>query len=307
MICIAPCTRALALLGFALALAPAHLCAEEVRIEHVGIELLGNLQKPGAEPLGAAGVVLIVHGTLGHHGMEVIAGVQKGLEAQGIASLAMTLSLGFNARRGMFDCALEHDHRQSDAGDEITAWAGWLKAQGAGRITVLGHSRGARQVVDQAVAGFDPVVDRLVLLAPLTDTAAEAAESYKRTHGGDLPTLLDAARKRVDGGADDSTLAVPGFLHCKAARVTAAAFLDYYDGDAVALVLGRLKDLKLPVLVVAAGADTIAPKVGERAKANQAGNVELAVIDGADHFFRDLFMDELIDRLKPFLVKAQAR
>ena len=59
--------------------------------------------------------------------------------------------------------------------------------------------------------------------------------------------------------------------------------------------------------MVAAGADTIAPKVGERAKANQAGNVELAVIDGADHFFRDLFMDELIDRLKPFLVKAQAR
>ncbi len=304
MSCISRSLRTLAVLLPALFALPLRVSADDVRIEHLGLELLGNLQQPRSKPLGPDGAVLIVHGTLAHHGMEVIAELQKGLEAQGIASLAITLSLGLNARRGMYDCALEHDHRQSDAGDEITAWVAWLKSRGAGRVTVLGHSRGARQVVDQAVAGFDAIVDRLVLLAPLTDTALEAAASYQRVHGGDLPALLDAAKTLVDGGEEDTTLAVPGFLMCNGARVTAAAFLDYYAGDPAALVLGRLKDQKLPVLVVAAGADTIAPNVAERAvAANQAGNILVERIDGADHFFRDLFMDDLVERLKPYLAK----
>ena len=278
--------------------------AEEVRIRHQTIDLIGNLQSPGGKPLGADGAMLIIHGTLAHHGMEIIVSLQRALEAQGIASLAITLSLGVDARRGMFDCSGLHDYTQRSTGGEINAWVAWLQARGAGRVTLAGHSRGAGTVVERAAAGLHPLVDRLLLLAPLSDTHAELAENYRRSYGGDLDALIAGAKRSVAMGDANAVLAAPGFLMCKGARVTAATFLEHYAGDPAQATLGRLKRLRLPVLVVAAGADSIAPKVAERTTAAAPGpHVELAVIEGADHFFRDLFMDDLVDRMKPFLAK----
>ena len=294
--------RVLHVLTFAVLLfASIPASAEDVTVEHLGIELRGNLLKAAEKPLTDTGVVLIVHGTLAHHGMEIIAALQKGLQAQGVASLAITLSLGIHARRGMFDCALEHDHRQSDAVDEIAAWVAFVKGLGASRIALAGHSRGAAQVAAYGLSAPDPAVDRLLLLAPLADTDNEVAANYKTLHGGELAALLQAARKLVESGEDDSALAAPGFLYCKSVRVTAAAFLDYYGEAPATAVIGRLRDLKLPVLVVAAGADALAPDVAARITSVVPGNhVQVVVIDGANHFFRDLFGDELVEHVQAF-------
>ena len=295
--------KILGALGLALLLGcPGGARSEEVWIRHKNFELIGNLEKPVGQALGSEGAVLIVHGTLAHHGMEIIVSLQRTLKMQGIASLGITLSLDVDGRRGMFDCSHPHDYTNLYAGGEINAWVAWLKSQGAGRVTLAGHSRGAGTVVDRAVAGLHPLVDRLVLLAPLSDTHAELVEGYKRTYGGDLDALLTQARALVAKGEAGSLLPAPGFLMCKGARVTAETFLEHYAGDPAQLTLGRLKKIKFPVLVVAAGADSIAPKVVERTRAaSPSANVELTVIDGADHFFRDLFMDDLVERLVPFL------
>ena len=104
--------------------------AEEVRIRHQTIDLIGNLQSPGGKPLGADGAMLIIHGTLAHHGMEIIVGLQRALEAQGIASLAITLSLGVDAGRPLPEPpAGVLDHMAFSASD-LPGVAAKLKSKG---------------------------------------------------------------------------------------------------------------------------------------------------------------------------------
>lgn len=276
--------------------------AEEVRREHLGLDLLANLEVPKGGKLEGAAVVVIVHGTLAHHGMEIVTALQKNLRERGAASLALTLSLGRDARRGMFDCAGEHEHRMTDAAEEIAAWVDWLKQRQVARIALLGHSRGAQQVAHYTVGDPDMLVDRLLLIAPLTDTSFEAAERYKAGYGADLAPLLARARQLAEAGDEDSLMDLPGFLHCRNARATAATVLDYYDPEGAHHVFALLRRIARPVLVVAGGDDRVSPAVASRLKAADLGShVVVRTIEGADHFFQDLFADDLADHVKSFL------
>ena len=96
---------------------------------------------PG-KSLKTDGAVILLHDTLGHHRMELMAALQELLHARGVNSLAITLSLGLNARRGMFDCGIEQDHRSEDAREELQTWISWLKEKGAGSVILAGHGRG---------------------------------------------------------------------------------------------------------------------------------------------------------------------
>jgi pimeloyl-ACP methyl ester carboxylesterase len=278
--------------------------AEEVRLEHLGLGLLANLEVPPAQTLAQVPVALLLHGTLAHHDVEIIKTLQAGLKSRGIASLAMTLSLGLDNRRGAFDCARQHDHRASDAVDEIGAWVAWLDARGAKAPVLIGHSRGAQQVVSFALTKPTQAAGRLILLAPLSDTAEMTAERYRSAFSGDLAQALAAAKKLIDAGEDDTLIEVPGFLYCRPAKVTAAAFVDYYDPQADAVPLGVLDRIQVPVLVVAGSDDRIAPDVVSRlASRPPSPHVTLHLIDGADHFFRDLFADDLADAVAAFIHK----
>lgn len=278
--------------------------AEEVRIEHLGIDLLGNLEQPASSGPADGAVVLIVHGTLAHHGMELIKGLQAGLAGKGLASLAVTFSLGFDARRGMLDCGQEHDHRASDASDEIAAWSDWLAARGLARITLLGHSRGAEQAAMHVMTPPGAGIQRLVLVAPPSDLPQAAEERYANAFGGKLSTVIEKAHRLAEAGEDDTLMTVPGFLNCRDAKVTAAAFIDYYGGEGAAALYRRLGEVGRPILVVAAGADEVSPAVPARLlEAGTAPNVESAIIEGADHFFRDLFLDDLVERISAFLAR----
>lgn len=284
-------------------LAP-RLRAEEVRREHLGIDLLGNVEVPAGAKLDGGRVVLIVHGTLAHHGMEIVKSLQGNLAQRGLASLAITLSLGRDARRGMFECDAQHEHRLSDAADEIGAWVDWLKQKNVGRIAVLGHSRGAQQVAHYAVTEPDAVVDRLVLVAPPLDTAGERAERYKAAFGADLAPLVASAAQLAANGEEDTLMELPGFLGCKPAKATAAAVLDYYDPDDAHHVAGLLRRISRPVLVAAGSADQVSANVAARMKAADVGaHVTVKVVDGADHFFRDLFGEDLADLVKDFAAR----
>src|SRR5262245_57576967 len=77
--------------------------AEEVRTRLRGTTLNGELTLTAGKQL-EDGVTLIVHGSLAHDKMELIAALQKLMAARGVSTLAINLSLGINDRHGFFDC-----------------------------------------------------------------------------------------------------------------------------------------------------------------------------------------------------------
>jgi pimeloyl-ACP methyl ester carboxylesterase len=158
--------RSLAGLALAALLAASAL-AEEVTTRHRGLTLNANLELAQGKGL-EDGVVLITHGLLAHNKMELIAALQGLLKARGWSTLAINLSLGVNDRHGFFDCGRLHTHRPTDALDEIDAWIGWLKTQGATDIVLMGHSQGGAHTALYAAERKDEAVSAVVLLAPAT-------------------------------------------------------------------------------------------------------------------------------------------
>jgi len=260
--------------------------AEPVQIKPGLQRLNGNLELPaGKSP--ADGLVLMVHGTLSWYGQETIAALQKNLKARGVGSLAITLSLGVDDRQRTRRCDVKHDYALAGAKREVGLWLEWLKGQNAKFVDLLGFSRGGAQVAAFAPEFQD--VRRVVLLAPAFATSVEQAEIYKRAFGHDLAAEIEEARKAP---LQQRTV---DFLTCKQAPVLNATFLDGYSEmpPRLAAKTGH------PTLVVVAGKDEVVPDLAKRLPSD----VKPVVIDGADHFFHDLYGEEAADVVAKFLTR----
>ncbi len=229
--------------------------AEPVSHEYLGLTVVGNLELAANKTLKEHGAVVLVHDTLAHHTDATIVKLQTALVGKGLNSVAISLSLGMNQRKGAFDCSHEHDHRHGDASDEIVAWVEWLQRQGTSRVSIVGHGRGATQAALSAAERQDMGLSRLVLAHPPSVTPQVMGARYQQQFGQPLSPVLDQARKLVEDGEGDTLLNVPGFLTCTKARTTAAAFVDYYGGDNRQDIVSLLPELKQPTLVVVAGQD----------------------------------------------------
>ncbi len=291
----------LALAAISLASLTARSAAEEVSIEYLGLGLSANFEVAQGRSL-KDGAVILVHDTLGHGRMELMAALQDGLRDQGINSLAITLSLGLDKRHGMFDCSLEQDHRHEDAIDEIDVWVRWLKEKGAQAITVAGHGRGANQVALYAINKLDKAVKRIVLIAPMMQTAEKTEADYRAVFGKPLLPELGKAEEYVASERGNQLLdAGGGFLTCPHAQVTAGAFADYYGANAKFKTTNLLQSIKLPVLLAIGDADPNASEIqADAPEFSSLKTVTLAVIPGADQDFRDTGADELAKRIKEF-------
>lgn len=132
--------------------------AEEVKATLDELPMNANLETIDTWPTGP--IVLFIHGTLAHRGMETIFGLQSMLAEPGWSALGINLSLGINDRPAeTYDCRMTHTHKHADAVNEIATWVGWLKDGGVQRIALLGHSRGGNQAARYAagpVAGAGP-------------------------------------------------------------------------------------------------------------------------------------------------------
>lgn len=285
------------ILATSLAIAlPATVVAEEVSISHHGVSLNANLETVD-RGLANAPTVLITHGTLAHGGMEIIVGLQELLGDLGMNTLAINLSLGISDRgMAMYDCATPHTHKHVDAIGEIGAWFDWLKAEGATDIAVLGHSRGGNQTARFAAARDEGDIKAAILIAPMTWSKEYAAKDYKKRYHAELAPLLAKAEELVAAGKGAEMMKWPGFIYCKDAEATADAFVGYYRPDAdfdTPSVVGRIK---APVLVIAGSEDTVVTDLIPKMEAVADGDhIELEVIDGADHFFRDLYLEDVAD------------
>jgi pimeloyl-ACP methyl ester carboxylesterase len=287
---------AAAILGLACS-STAAVHAEEVQLRHEGRALNGDLVLPPGSDL-RSGVMILVHGTLMHGRMEIMAALQKDLATRGIASLAVTLSLGIDDRRGPFDCATPHRYTLDETAAEIGAWTRWATARGAAWVDLAGHSRGGAQAAYALAFGATGNVRHLVLIAPTTFEASEVATGYEKAFGLPLAPLLAGAEELV--ATPGALLRPVGFLYCRGATVAPHTFLDTYTGPERHDTPSLLSRIATPVLVVVAGSDEVVRGLDRRIQP-VPGRVRVARIDGADHQFRDLYGEDLAEAMAAFI------
>lgn len=274
---------------------------KDVRVPHRGLTLNGHLMLADGKSI-KDGIVLITHGTLAHGRTELMQALQPALAERGFSSLALTLSLGVDKRTGMYDCAVPHRHRHVDAVDEIGSWVGWLKGQGAAKVVLLGHSRGGNQTALYAVERPDPIVSKVVLLAPTTWSEADEKLQFQARHGKAMDKTLNEARRLVKAGKAEGMMKGAGLLYCPGAAVSAASFTGYYEPDRRFHTPNLLAKIKKPVLVVAAGADEVVKGLPEAVMPLADGKkVRLVTVANADHMFLDLAADDAAEAVAEFL------
>jgi len=275
--------------------------ASEITFKYNGIALRANLEKTESWPKGP--VVLMTHGTLGHNRMEIISTLQELFKENGVTSLAINLSLGLqNRKSAMYDCATPHTHKHGDAMGEISAWVEWLKFENVKEIVLLGHSRGGNQTAWHAVEQNEPVITKVILVAPQTWSASNAAEGYEKRYGKPLATLLDKANALIKAGEGQQMMEHTDFLYCKDTSVTAEAFASYYQPDERMDTPFLVEKIRQPILLFVGSEDKIAKELQKKLqKLSGSDNLTIEIMDGADHFFRDLYAEDLVERVVEFI------
>jgi len=275
------------------------LSAEEITLQHDGLTLNANLEISDNRSL-ADGAVLIIHGTLAHNGMDIISTLQELLADEGYNSLAINLSLGQSDRHGMYDCTIPHTHKHSDALNEIGAWVDWLKSKGSDNIVLMAHSRGGNQTAMFTDQNNDPVVKAQILIAPQTWSAAEATAGYEKRYQQPLQPLLTKAETLADKGGEQ-WLERTGFIYCADSKVTPDSFLSYYTPNEHLDTPTLLTSARLPTLVFYGTEDDVVTDLAEKMAVVSNDKVTTIGVEGSDHFFLDLYADEVIEGTLEFL------
>ena len=284
----------------ALSLCAVTAAAREITLRHDGLVLNAHLELSAGKQI-ADGVILITHSGLAHGRMDTLSYLQELLKDSGYSSLAITLSLGVDNRHGMFDCKATHRHRYTDGAAEIGIWLDWLKQQGARKTVLLGHSRGAAQTAVYMAEHDNELVKATVLLAPDTQATNDAV-SYQRRHHTPLAPVLQKAQALVQAGHGQTVLEHTGILYCADTSVTADTIVSYYGPDPRLDTPYLIPGIKKPLLIVIASNDEVV--VGFRDKFAplvDGQRVQMKVVEGAGHFFRDLYADDAVDATRVFL------
>lgn len=278
------------------------LGAEEVTQQFGALTVNANLELAESSSL-EDGVTLIVHGLQAHNRMEIIEAIQQTLLQSGRSSLAINLGLGIDNRRGFFDCGWPHRHGFDQAAAEIQAWIDWLKQQGAGPISLIGHSFGGTQALVYLDRYRGSPVNRLILLAPATRRYDRLKSEYLARYQKDLDTVLAQAQAMIDAGNGNQLMQNVDFFFCPRARISASSFYDYYRRDgAFAHLPEYLRRTQTPVMVIAGGNDERQPDVIRLLSPETDGlDKRLVVIENAGHFFLDLNIEEAIEYAVAFI------
>lgn len=275
--------------------------AKEVNLSHKGLTL-NAISKIAEDQTASNRTVLITHGTLAHNKMEIVETLQEMLAEEGLNSLAINLSLGVDNRHGSYDCEVPHTYKYDDAVDEITAWVGWLKKGGVEHVVVMGHSRGGNQTAWYAAEHSDPAVKQVVLVAPTVWSGEGAVSGYKKRYKKDLAEPLKRAKEMVAKGKGKSLMKDVDFVYCAATQVSAEAFVSNYRYDDRRNTPDLFGKIDEPILVIAGSEDKVVKGLVKQSRAHlDDGKNKLIVIDGADHFFRDLYAEELVEGLMEFI------
>jgi pimeloyl-ACP methyl ester carboxylesterase len=279
--------------------APAY--AEEITLKQGDLTLRGELTLAEGKT-AKDGVILMLHGTLAHNKMEIMQSLSDLLKDKGYNTLSANLSYAIDKRgSAMLDCGTEHRHQHADAVAELETWMQWLQQQGATKVALLGHSRGGNQVAWYAAEKDSELLDKVITVAPATADPEKAAKEYAERYGKPLADIVAEAKKLVDAGKGDGVMEVPGFVYCEKAKATANAVLGYYQDDARLNTPSLLPKIKKPMLIVMGSEDDVVADLPAKLEGVKQDNLSVATVDGADHFFLDLYADELVDKVTEFV------
>jgi pimeloyl-ACP methyl ester carboxylesterase len=267
--------------------------AQEITIKPDQLRLNAQLNI-ASNSINDGPLVLLVHGTLAHNGMEIIANLQSLLEDESLNSLAINLSLGMDNRHGTYDCAVPHQHRHQNAVAEIALWIEWLKEQGVDQVLLAGHSRGGSQVAAYNQNPDSTVIGQ-VLVAPATWNAQAMEASYYNRYQKRLADLIDLAKQQPEGGWMPQPTS---FIYCRnAPKVKASSFLSYYNPPQTLNTPDLLVDGGLHTVILAGSEDDVVKDLPEQLENRELSNVEFILVDGADHYFRDLYSDDIVEAI----------
>jgi len=283
-----------ALLTTALVATPA--IAETIEIQHQGMRLNAELELADGSSL-ADGVLVLTHGTLAHSRMELIAALQELFVDYGVNVLAINLSLGIDNRtQAMYDCSVPARHTMADAVAEISAWQDWLDSQGAGPRYLMGHSRGGNQTAQYTLADPDRVAAQ-ILLAPATWDLESTQSGYLKRYGQDVTELL----AKAESMEADAMLDGVSLLYCEGSGATAASLMSYYGDYPNYDTPKVLMQTSTPTLVISGTLDDVVDDLPAKMASVERDNIALVEIEDADHFFRDLFTDEVVENAVEFI------
>src|SRR3546814_14485713 len=132
--------------------------------------------------------------------------------------------------------------------------------------------------------------------APTIFDRDKADSEYKARYGGDLKAVMERAAALVAGTKCNELMPDTDFMYCPKASVAAATFIDYHWGDGRNDAPSQLGRIPRPVLMVIAGGDEVVKDLPPRLEAvKKSAGYRAVTVDGADHFFQDLYGADLAD------------
>ncbi|MEZ5451625.1 MAG: alpha/beta hydrolase [Thiothrix sp.] len=296
-----PLSRVASIILLPLLTAFSSLHAEEVTVKQGDTTLRADLELAEGKTV-KDGVVMMLHGTLANNKMEIMQSLADLLKEKGYNTLSVNLSFGIDQRPSeMLDCSIEHKHKHEDAVTELDTWMNWLKDQGAGKVALLGHSRGGNQVAWYAAEKDTGLLEKVVMVAPATADADKTSKEYEERYKKPLADIMAEASKLVEEGKGEIPLEVPGFVYCENAKATAASIVSYYSDDERKNTPNLLPKIHKPMLIVVGSEDDVVADLPAKLEGVKQDNLTVETVDGADHFFLDLYADELADKVAGFI------
>ncbi|MCJ8299289.1 MAG: alpha/beta hydrolase [Pseudomonadales bacterium] len=263
-----------------------NLSAAPVTSQYQGLAVNANLELGDSDKP----IFLILHGTLAWHGMELPKALQTVLADEGYPSLAISLSYGVDNRSGFYNCEQGLSSGQGAAISEIDHWVDYLHQQGYKNVAVIAHSRGGAQMADYSLQHSDKIT-QLHLIAPMHWNMENSRQRYDAEHSKSLAQVLSNIEQNPQ-----QPLLQQDVLSCKNTTVSAAAFRSYYSPIPEKNTPALLSSINVKTSVYLGTNDPLT--LGFMAQqALFAANplIDLVMIEDADHFFRDLYADEIIE------------
>ena len=269
-----------------------------------GIILNGNLlsrdiNKP---------IFIIVHGTRGYYEMEIINTLSKSLYDEGFNTLAINFSYGFSSKRNTFlECNITHNHSEQSSVNELILWYQYLISIGYKDIYFIGHSRGALNVM-QAVTLINDNSLKTFLLAPMIDTYEGTRDYYR----DELKIPYDQIISSDDNYLISKRYKKINFLFCENVDVYSKTYRSYLDLSKnkskypfTFNIIDLLNNSKVKSTVFSGTDDEIILDSYKALYSIENKNIKIIEIDGADHFFRDLYLEEIVEYINLSIATEQ--
>jgi len=145
------------------------------------------------------------------------------------------------------------------------------------------------------------MIQKVVLVTPATGEQ-QSSTDYEKKYNTALKPILAKATDLTKSGNGNQLMKDVDFIYCEKAQVSAAAFVDYYTVKPQFDTPTLLKKVEKPTLVVVATEDQAVPELAQRLESvKNTKNLTIKTIDGADHFFMDLYNEDLAASIANFV------